>query len=532
MTAESHLLHTLSTHNIPLGTDDVSWAFQAAKTSEPVTAWVETYLRPSTVLSLEESSLLTHLNKTGAAKKPLPLALEPPETETELLSRIAELNASTALLREQSEQLRQQATTLSAQRSRRRAERERRRKLDAARKRKWAGELEELVAVRDELVVELREEVRDLLDTVADPVADTEEVEKALQSDDRVLARLERLAAELVVGEEEEEPGRGIEPLVARLAALETKAVRKRLERVYLTYACPGTSSGDTEEIDGLYAEIPAVARGSVYNEFLAPLMAAANRAAKSRGENWRLGGEYIVDVLTHLRNRLLAMKSLLTSCHDRDGAVLTLVATIDREAEASIPSRPTTPPQQGQKRLGSPVRFADAPANKLGRSIPFLTPMRRRGNKPDFSKKDYPELALLSHLGILLPPSSPGVPPVVTEQFLAQQIQAAAGRVEAVAEMALESWEQARSEGAAMTRVLREALWYGNEFEVPHRGEGLMVVVRKEVRDGGVQVEQGVKEVAAAMGRIVGRVEEVEREGGDAGGEGRKAEFVARWGR
>jgi hypothetical protein len=97
---------------------------------------------------------------------------------------------------------------------------------------------------------------------------------------------------------------------------------------------------------------------------------------------------------------------------------------------------------------------------------------------------------------------------------------------------MPLEAWERARSEGAATIRILREALWYGNEFEVPHRGEGLMVVVRKEVRDGGVQVDNGVKEIAAAMGRIVARVEEVERDGGDAGGEGRKREFVARWGR
>ncbi|KAA8904402.1 hypothetical protein FN846DRAFT_34912 [Sphaerosporella brunnea] len=545
--AESHLLSVLSTHSSSLSSDDISWAFTTPKTAAPVTDWVETYLKPSTLLSLEEHNIHTHLQKTGGLKRVPPSHFEPPDSEAHLRSRIDEINASSALLEQQTEQLRAQAATLAAQRSRRRAERERKKKLEAARKRKWHAERDEAVAARDDLLGIMREEVKDLHETVASAEQDIEEVERALESDDRVLSRLERLAGELVVAPASsvaENEHKNVEALVARLASLETKAVRKRLERVFLSYSRPGPNvTAEQEElqkeIDGLYKEIPAVARGTAYNEFLSPLLAAARKRGSANGENWALGGEYIVDVLSHLRKRLEAVQSLLTSCYDRDGAVMTLIATFDREAgsppaEEKEKGRPVTPPShhpQGQKRLGSPVRFADAPATKLGR-IPFLTPLRRRGKAVDFSKSHFPELALLSHLGISLPSaSSPSAAPVITTAFLGRQISAAAARIDAIGDLSFDNWEEARSEAARVARVLRESLWSGNEFELAQRGEGIMVVLRDEVRGGAMEVERGVREVGGVMGGLVGRVDEVEREHGDVVGGGKRA-FVARWGR
>jgi len=326
--------------------------------------------------------------------------------------------------------------------------------------------------------------------------------------------------------------------------------VRKRLERVFREKVSAG---GCTErmpeevelqrEIDSLYAEIPTVAQGAAYNQFLAPLMASIATAAKDKGENWVLGGEYICEVLRHLRNRLAVMTSFLNSCHDRDGAVMTLIATIEREAGATViasqnSERPSTPPaktQQPPRRLGSPVKFTDA-ANKLGR-IPYLTPARRRGKSVDFSKDAYPELTLLSHLGISLPPGSPSrigtTPPMITDSFLTAQIAAAATKVQSVSEFPTDSWEAARAQAADVTRLLREALWKGNEYEVVSKdAEGAMVVVRQEIRDGRKVVESGVKELSSVMGRLIGMVDEIESQRGDVGREGRKGEFVGRWGR
>lgn len=55
--AQSHLLHELKSHNIPLTSDDVSWAFSNTKTAIPVTDWVERYLGHDTLVSLEEAEM-------------------------------------------------------------------------------------------------------------------------------------------------------------------------------------------------------------------------------------------------------------------------------------------------------------------------------------------------------------------------------------------------------------------------------------------------------------------------------------------
>jgi hypothetical protein len=119
-------------------------------------------------------------------------------------------------------------------------------------------------------------------------------------------------------------------------------------------------------------------------------------------------------------------------------------------------------------------------------------------------------------------------VAPIIGEAFLSAQIAALAAKVDGAVELSTASWEAAAAEAATVVRVLEDALWAGNEY----KEVGEMAVVRREVIAGVDEVEKGVKVVAALMGRLVGKVDEVERERGDTGGDGRKAEFVGRWGR
>ncbi|KAF8527817.1 hypothetical protein BDD12DRAFT_870542 [Trichophaea hybrida] len=534
MDAEPHLLSVLYSHASSLGPPDVSWAFSHAKTADPVTSYINTYLQDATLLTAEELAIETHLQKTGALQKLLKAPASPSspvKTESTLVSETEELYASTRLLRQHTQELQQQTATLSGMRSRRRAERERKRKLEVGRRRKWAVEREELQQSFDDLVGMMNEEVTDLRETVYPHAKEVEEVEKVLESDDRVLSRLQQLAGGLVVGEDEEmnEVVGRVETLVEKLAQLETSAIRKRLDNVFLTYDSEdgeGDASLDAlqREIDALYADIPTVARGAAYNQFLAPLVSKISSMRKQRGENWVVGGEYICAVLKHLRNRTVAMTSMLSSSHDRDTAVLTLIATISRESSAiSSSPRPTTPPLQPQplRRLGSPV--------KLGR-VPHLTPSHRRARSSLDFRGNYPELALLSHVGISLPPASPTragpVAPVINESFLSAQIAALATKVDGAAELSTSSWSAAASEAAAVVRVLEDALWAGNEY----KEAGEMAMVKRKVMARVDEVDKGVKVVAALMGRLVGKVDEVERERGDVGGDGRKEEFVGRW--
>lgn len=54
---QSHLLGVLAAHHIPLGDDDVAWAFGNPKTSAPVVDWAERYLGKDTLVSLEEAEM-------------------------------------------------------------------------------------------------------------------------------------------------------------------------------------------------------------------------------------------------------------------------------------------------------------------------------------------------------------------------------------------------------------------------------------------------------------------------------------------
>ena len=279
----------------------------------------------------------------------------------------------------------------------------------------------------------------------------------------------------------------------------------------------------------------------------MGPLAAAARAARDSRGENWAVGGQYIVDVLNHLRHQAGAMTSALISRHDRDAAVMTLIATIDREANA-VPcgsaARPVTPTNGVGSRglLGSPVQF-DKLASLGGSRVPFLTPRRGRRRSVDqlgmHSKSEFPEFALLAHLGLSLPMASstrspmPAAPPVITASFLASEIAGVGARVESLlagTSDGLSKWEEARIEAAETERVLEEALWAGNQFRVVGAGEAAMGTLSENVRAGVKEVEEAAGELTKLLSRAMMHQDELKNNGGDLGGTGKKKGFVARW--
>lgn len=55
--AREHLINVLKERGIPLGDDDVSWAFASGKTRDQSIAWVKEYLQDATLLSKDELDL-------------------------------------------------------------------------------------------------------------------------------------------------------------------------------------------------------------------------------------------------------------------------------------------------------------------------------------------------------------------------------------------------------------------------------------------------------------------------------------------
>lgn len=61
-TGLSHLLAILEERDIPLGRDDVAWAFERPDSSRGLTAWIAEYLTPATLLSKGELQLYGFCN--------------------------------------------------------------------------------------------------------------------------------------------------------------------------------------------------------------------------------------------------------------------------------------------------------------------------------------------------------------------------------------------------------------------------------------------------------------------------------------
>ncbi len=49
-----HLLRVLDERDIPLGQDDVAWAFDHQETNSEIASWVQEYIYPPTLLTKEE----------------------------------------------------------------------------------------------------------------------------------------------------------------------------------------------------------------------------------------------------------------------------------------------------------------------------------------------------------------------------------------------------------------------------------------------------------------------------------------------
>lgn len=145
-----------------------------------------------------------HLKKTGylpkLQKQHSDLPLVRPWPEETLQAEINELKASTEMLKQQTTQLKKQQANLQAMRERENSGKEKKRKLEERRRRKWVAEKDNIQAAIDDLLGILREEVADFKQGTKASAIDLDGVGKMLESDDRVLGRLGRLADDVIVG--------------------------------------------------------------------------------------------------------------------------------------------------------------------------------------------------------------------------------------------------------------------------------------------------------------------------------------------
>ncbi|RPB14029.1 hypothetical protein P167DRAFT_564213 [Morchella conica CCBAS932] len=439
--AQSHLLHELKSHHIPLTSDDVSWAFSNPKTAAPVTDWVERYLSHDTLLSLEEAEIYNHLKKTGALtklqKQHPGLHTVRPRSEDELRAETERLSQSTELLRRQTAQLRRQGAAVGGMKTKLREEAGRGRSMEERRRRRWKAEMEGEQNAIDDLLGILREEVADFRRDGRASAVDVERVERMLQSDDRVLGRLGRLADGVIVSGDDEAGGNEVVErvtvLVKKLSTLSAAALKARLDRMFLEIVNPKnnttTNPADADaiaelkqDLGSLYSEIPSVAQMAAEQEYLRPVIKEVENGKKKASEGLQVGGAYICDVLAHLQKRNASAAQKLQRDLAKARAIAQIIATIEQESHSPLTKHSAAPPPPAANDDTPPPSSSARPATPVKnphphpfKNMPIFTPPtrshRRRsgslgGNAAIAATADdeLPELRMLTLLGVPVP--------------------------------------------------------------------------------------------------------------------------------
>ncbi|KAI9789946.1 MAG: hypothetical protein M1833_002140 [Piccolia ochrophora] len=389
--ALDQLLRALQDRQVPLGRDDVQWAFKSPSTASIVEEWVRKYLGPDTLLSQEELDLYQKLERTGATRgitASNDLSTISPLTDDDLRAAIESLQNSSAAIDEQTTVLKKQRDALEGITLQRHAAHSTRDETNRRRDQRYLQEKQRTATAVEELsqdlsshLVEYQQQARSQTKLMNTGVAET------LRSDDKTLSRLEDLMRETVSTSSEQtraeaestqasrlsdksvslaptEVRRLTANLVFRLINLKTEEIRCRLDRVYLEsyekssaeeVVHQGISKDETgtieEELESLYSEIAPVSQMSVQQEYLQPLLQAIE------DQKTRIVGQSVAALKYILKDRALELQAH----HGAISAIASIAKAhgLFEPTEMISQSELTKPSTQGLSLSGSmsPVR-------------------------------------------------------------------------------------------------------------------------------------------------------------------------------
>lgn len=339
-TEQDTLLRALRDHHLPLGDDDVAWAFAGSETRDQAAQWVRQHLQPSTLLTRDEfelyvasatspsftttqltlcSSYERHGIATGAAVA----SCGRPLTDAEFEAAIDSLELGTAAIQRQCRILELQKQALHEIKARDVSVPSTKSTRDLPRRKKIAREKAQL----DLQVQELSHIAKDRLD-VASKQTDTAnsnlpaQLDRLLQKDDRLLDGLQKLLPKVVSSPDEEESA-SVEQLCSALSAISIKEIRARLDRAYRETVADhgrrqnGTAASDLTgpqqkqrdtlraELEELSGEIDGLVTIVVDHQYRKPLKQSRISAlAESHAQKVKWS-EYTISALAYLTERL-----------------------------------------------------------------------------------------------------------------------------------------------------------------------------------------------------------------------------------
>ncbi|KAF4913631.1 hypothetical protein CGCF415_v002655 [Colletotrichum fructicola] len=490
------------------------------------TEWARLHLGPDNLLSKDELSLYSTLDKYGQVDKLVAsqdLAAVQALSEHEIQKAIDELNRSTAAIVKQTETLKQQQDALAKLVKSNAKVQEARSDLVYQRTQKHDSQRRKMMTSVEELSQTLEYRASDLEQQGKVSGSGLQQtLDSLLHSDDKLLLSLRKLGLELETEDpEDRENVEKLREICMRLIKYTVETMRTKLDRLYLE-TLSSVHRGETtpnpsddvkslqDELESLYSEILPVAQMSVEQQYLEPaLKSLSNKNGQSLGRS-AAAVVYIDECLDYLLDHIERLSARIETFQSHQTATTNLVSTA--RSELSVPAatpKKKTPTQD----LASPVRRRNTGPG---------SPIRQRsntGNRRFSAGLDEPPIeALLRSLAIALPKDADGPTQIALLSGTLAERQAKARDVARNAQESLESTAAAQLADAKLAvQLLRDSLLAESPF-------------------GDVRlVDEGIEASIAVLGqeveKVKGRMERVDAGKARQRSE-RRREILERWGR
>jgi hypothetical protein len=341
----------------------------------------------------DSHSRYSTLNKKGITKRICAendLSTVRPLSEAEIRIAITDLNVSTALIEKQNKTLRTQKEGLDAIIDDKKIIQASQKRTAEKRKGKYGLEKDHVALA----VEELTQNITSQLDTAKQQIRSSNAslptaLAENLNGDDRLLSRLQSLAANSSTTDEEDlKVIERVEALSKKLSQLNADFIRTRLDRVYLENTLPqdtkDRSDDDQDEeteairqdLDSLYSEIPSVVEMAIQEDLVNPILHAIEQKSTSSNKRALDNLQHVSNNLQYLVNKLNLMTTRIRSYHAYSQAIhsLDVAATgeIEQASETQLPTPPSPSPQinspRRRKSSGSP-EWARRPSHARRRS-------------------------------------------------------------------------------------------------------------------------------------------------------------------
>ncbi|KAF3924852.1 hypothetical protein ABW21_db0204495 [Orbilia brochopaga] len=318
------ILDCLRDHGALLTRADIEWAFTGGKNMQQIESFIQSYLNPKCMLSLEEKELYESLKSKDLVSAESQLLSSRPADDAEVTGELAALELQNELLKQNIERMKSLKTEHEAKSK---AEGGYEVSLQENREhllRSYMSERDQNSAAIDELEATFRACLSDLQDASGRLNFTMSAMSEVTRNDDRLLARLQSILSDILLASEStgDDLISAATEYADMLATLEEQIIKTRLDHTFLKHVV----AADTAEMEGqpyLDAE--------EFNELIVEVAAVASMRAK----------EGLLQPI--LQNLISDSKSKTGSIAQRCGYILKTLELLDArntEAEAEITNR------------------------------------------------------------------------------------------------------------------------------------------------------------------------------------------------